>query len=66
MKISKLPVGMTVNHKERKIFVTETLDRKIKAGETSLEELQAVMNTFQKYPKYERILLHFVWLGEIA
>lgn len=60
MKLRKLPVGMTVNHKERKIFVTEELDKKIRAGETSIEELKTVMDTFNKYPKYERIILHFV------
>ena len=66
IKKTKLPEGMIVNHEERKIIIFESLDKKIKSGDISLRDLRKIMNMFEKYPNYEKTILHFVWLGAIA
>ena len=39
MKNVKLPEGMTINHNEKKIFIIEALDKKIRTGEIDLNNL---------------------------
>ena len=66
MKNVKLPEGMTINHEEKKIFIVEALDKKIRTGEIDLNDLRKVMSIINKYKNYEMVVLHFRWLGTIA
>ena len=66
MKNVKLPEGMTINHNEKKIFIIEALDKKIRTGEINLNDLRKVMSIINKYKNYDMVVLHFRWLGTIA
>ena len=66
MKNVKLPEGMTINHEEKKIFIIEALDKKIRTGEIDLNNLRKVMSIINRYKNYEMVVLHFRWLGIIA
>ena len=66
MKNVKLPEGMTINHNEKKIFIIEALDKKIRTGEIDLNNLRKVMSIINRYKNYEMVVLHFRWLGTIA
>ena len=66
MKNVKLPEGMTINHNEKKIFIIEALDKKIRTGEIDLNNLRKVISIINRYKNYEMVVLHFRWLGVIA
>ena len=66
MKNVKLPEGMTINHGEKKIFIIEALDKKIRTGEIDLNNLRKVISIINRYKNYEMVVLHFRWLGTIA
>ena len=66
MKNVKLPEGMTINHGEKKIFIIEALDKKIRTGEIDLNDLRKVMSIINRYKNYDMVVLHFRWLGSIA
>ena len=66
MKNVKLPEGMTINHNEKKIFIIEALDKKIRTGEIDLNNLRKVMSIINRYKNYDMVVLHFRWLGTIA
>lgn len=66
MKNVKLPEGMTINHNEKKIFIIEALDKKIRTGEIDLNNLRKVISIINRYKNYEMVVLHFRWLGTIA
>ena len=66
MKNVKLPEGMTINHNEKKIFIIEALDKKIRTGEIDLNDLRKVMSIINRYKNYDMVVLHFRWLGTIA
>ena len=66
MKNVKLPEGMTINHEEKKIFIIEALDKKIRTGEIDLNDLRKVMSIINRYKNYDMVVLHFRWLGTIA
>ena len=66
MKNVKLPEGMTINHEEKKIFIVEALDKKIRTGEIDLNNLRKVISIINRYKNYEMVVLHFRWLGTIA
>ena len=66
MKNVKLPEGMTINHNEKKIFIIEALDKKIRTGEIDLNNLRKVISNINRYKNYEMVVLHFRWLGAIA
>lgn len=64
MKNMKVPEGMIINHKDRIIYVTEALHKKIGILDLSDEELEAVYYVFKKYTDYKKSILHFIWLDE--
>ena len=66
MKNVKLPEGMTINHNEKKIFIIEALDKKIRTGEIDLNNLRKVISIINRYKNYDMVVLHFRWLGTIA